>query len=70
MMNCKIGLHCELCDGDCEHYQEMIPAKYGHWTSFLDGDGIMPNRYYRCSCCSSILAKNYPYCPFCGANMR
>ena len=29
----------------------VIIQKHGHWVSYLDGDSIMPERYYQCSVC-------------------
>lgn len=48
---------------------DVAIQKHGAWISFLDGDHIMPERYYRCSCCKSIERRNLPYCPWCGAKM-
>ena len=36
--------------------------------SFLDGDHIMPERYYRCSRCGRVESRRQPYC-HCGAKM-
>lgn len=47
---------------------EARPVKNGHWISFLDGDHIMPERYYKCSCCGRVERKEQPYC-HCGAKM-
>lgn len=53
---------------------EDIPAadvelvRYGTWISFLDGDSIMPERYYRCSRCGRVEGREEPYC-HCGARM-
>lgn len=41
----------------------------GEWISYLDGDSIMPERYYRCSRCGRTADKKEPYC-HCGAKMR
>jgi hypothetical protein len=47
---------------------DVKPVKRGKWISFLDGDHIMPERYYRCSCCGRVESRERPYC-HCGANM-
>ena len=36
--------------------------------SILDGDHIMPERYYRCSRCGRVESRRQPYC-HCGAKM-
>ena len=41
---------------------------HGRWISFLDGDHIMPERYYRCSRCGRVESRRQPYC-HCGAKM-
>lgn len=41
----------------------------GRWISYLDGDSIMPERYYRCSRCGRTADKKEPYC-HCGAKMK
>lgn len=59
-----------------EYYQYMTeaptieaePVRYGRWISFLDGDHIMPERYYRCSECGRIERRKEPYC-HCGVKM-
>lgn len=42
----------------------------GEWTPYLDGEHIMPERYYSCSKCGD---RGYPskrnFCDFCGAPM-
>lgn len=46
------------------------PIKYGRWISYLDGESIMPERYYQCSECGSRgYRKQYNYCAICGAKM-
>lgn len=55
-------------------YVEKIPAsdvaavKHGQWIPFLDGDSIMPERYYRCSKCGRVEEQKELYC-HCGAKM-
>lgn len=46
----------------------VAPVVHGRWISFLDGDHIMPERYYRCSRCGRIESRRQPYC-HCGAKM-
>ena len=42
----------------------------GEWIAYLDGEHIMPERYYSCSKCGD---RGYPskrnFCDFCGAPM-
>lgn len=45
--------------------QPVVP---GHWISFLDGDSIMPERFYKCSRCGRVERRKEPYC-HCGAQM-
>ena len=53
---------------------EKVPAAdvaevvHRRWISFLDGDHIMPERYYRCSRCGRAESRRQPYC-HCGAKM-
>lgn len=47
---------------------DVVPVVHGWWISFLDGDHIMPERYYRCSRCGRIESRRQPYC-HCGAKM-
>lgn len=47
---------------------DVAPVVYGRWISFLDGDHIMPERYYRCSRCGRVESRRQPYC-HCGAKM-
>ena len=42
----------------------------GEWIAYLDGEHIMPERYYSCSKCGGrghLSKKNF--CDFCGAPM-
>lgn len=53
------------------HYMpaaDVAPVVHGRWISFLDGDHIMPERYYRCSRCGRVESRRQPYC-HCGAKM-
>lgn len=48
---------------------DVAEVRHGHWISYLDGDHIMPERYYQCSECGRRgYTKMYPYCN-CGAKM-
>ena len=47
---------------------DVAPVVHGRWVSFLDGDHIMPERYYRCSRCGRVESRRQPYC-HCGAKM-
>lgn len=33
---------------------EAEPVRHGYWISFLDGDSIMPERFFKCSCCGRV----------------
>ena len=76
---------CEKCENknSCYPFPEMrkkcpvykasaadvVEVRHGHWISYLDGDHIMPERYYQCSECGSRgYTRLYPYCN-CGAKM-
>lgn len=66
-MKCKVGLHCELCDSDCEHYQEMIPLKRCY--------AIHRDMKRFCSNCQKDITvvsqwSVLDYCPYCGAKME
>ena len=47
---------------------DAVPVVHGRWISFLNGDHIMPERYYRCSRCGRVESRRQPYC-HCGAKM-
>lgn len=47
---------------------DVVPVVHGKWISFLDGDHIMPERYYRCSRCGRVESRRQPYCHY-GAKM-
>ena len=47
---------------------DVAEVVHGQWISFLDGDHIMPERYYRCSRCGRVESRRQPYCHF-GAKM-
>ena len=62
------------CLRDCKEAIDSIPAAdvapvvHGRWISFLGGDHIMPERYYRCSRCGRVESRRQPY-SHCGAKM-
>lgn len=41
---------------------------HGEWIPYLDGDSIMPERYYQCNHCGRIERRREPYC-HCGRKM-
>lgn len=47
---------------------DVAPVIRAKWISFLDGESIMPERYYRCSKCGRVEKRKEPYC-HCGAKM-
>ena len=47
---------------------DVAEVVHRRWISFLDGDHIMPERYYRCSRCGRVESRRQPYC-HCGAKM-
>lgn len=47
---------------------DVAPVVHGRWISFLGGDHIMPERYYRCSSCGRVESRRQPHC-HCGAKM-
>lgn len=48
--------------------EDVQKVKHGRWIPFLDGESIMPERYYRCSVCGRVERNKEPYC-HCGAKM-
>ena len=63
------------CPYKCDAYEawnrragDVAPVVHGRWISYLDGDHIMPERYYRCSRCGRVESSRQPYC-HCGAKM-
>ena len=49
---------------------DAVEVVHGQWIMYLDGDSIMPDRFYRCSeCCDRGWGRKWPYCPNCGAKM-
>ena len=64
----------DMLDRICRNIKNMPAADvaevvHGRWISFLDGDHIMPERYYRCSRCGRVESRRQPYC-HCGAKME
>lgn len=50
--------------------QTVRPVITAHWIGYLDGEHIMPERYYQCSRCGSRGYKNpSKSCPNCTALM-
>lgn len=47
---------------------DVEPVIHAEWISFLDGESIMPERYYRCLKCGRVERRREPYC-HCGAKM-
>ena len=49
---------------------DVAPVRHGRWETYLDGDRLMPEQYYKCSICGD---RGYRfrgnYCPNCGAKM-
>lgn len=69
------GVRCRVCrTGDAIDIigdapaADVAPVVHARWVSFLDGDHIMPERYYRCSRCGRVESRRQPYC-HCGAKM-
>lgn len=69
------GCWCRACwvddmldEVECFQPADVAPVVHGRWISFLDGDHIMPERYYRCSRCGRVESRRQPYC-HCGAKM-
>ena len=57
-----------ICEVDAQTAANVAPVVHGRWISFLGGDHIMPERYYRCSRCGRVESRRQPYC-HCGAKM-
>ena len=47
---------------------DVVPVVHGKWISFLDGDHIVLQWFYRCSHCGRVESRRHPYC-HCGAKM-
>lgn len=49
---------------------DVAPVVHGKWISYLDGEHLMPERYYECSKCGDRGYKfRGNYCSSCGAKM-
>ena len=57
-----------ICEVDAQTAANVAPVVHGRWISFMGGDHIMPERYYRCSRCGRVESRRQPYC-HCGAKM-
>ena len=64
---CGLG-KCDWMEYLKETAADVAPVVHGRWISFLGGDHIMPERYYRCSRCGRVESRRQPYC-HCGAKM-
>lgn len=50
--------------------KQIQPAVHAYWISYLDGEHIMPERYYRCSHCGAGgFRQKLKICPHCMAQM-
>lgn len=50
--------------------REQVERMQGEWIPYLDGEHIMPDRYYKCSKCSSRgYRRKRNFCPHCGTPM-
>ena len=65
-MKCKIDLHCDLCDNNCEYYQEMVPLKQGKWVL---SSRLANKKIYKCPFCLMVSRLTTPHCPYCGAEL-
>lgn len=68
-----IWKHPESLDwaiGKIKHWETLDAAIVLHakWIPYLDGDHIMPERYYMCSYCGRTERRQEPYCN-CGRRM-
>lgn len=63
---------CSIIEAQAKEIEKLraqaSTVVHGRWISFLDGDRIMPERYYRCSRCGRVESRRQPYC-HCGAKM-
>lgn len=51
--------------------EQVEKAWQGEWIPYLDGEHIMPERYYRCSKCGDRGHRSKRnFCPHCGAKME
>lgn len=50
--------------------EDVAPVKRAKWIPYLDGEHLMPERYYQCSGCGARgFRKQYSACPSCTAIM-
>lgn len=50
--------------------EDVEPVKRAKWIPYLDGENLMPERYYQCSGCGARgFRKQYSACPSCTAIM-
>lgn len=63
---------CSIIEAQAKEIEKLraqvSSVVHGRWISFLDGDHIMPEQYYRCSRCGRVESRRQPYC-HCGAKM-
>lgn len=65
---CGIKVSKEALEDALKEYS-ISTQKHGYWISYLDGEHIIPERYYQCSECGRRgYTKMHPYCN-CGAKM-
>lgn len=51
--------------------EDVAPVKRARWISYLDGEHLMPERYYQCSGCGARgFSRRYSACPVCTAIMK
>lgn len=51
--------------------EDVAPVKRARWISYLDGEHLMPERYYQCSECGARgFSRRYAACPVCTAIMK
>lgn len=51
--------------------EDVVPVKRAKWIPYLDGEHLMPERYYKCSGCGARgFRKQYAACPSCTAIME
>ncbi len=51
--------------------EDVTPVKRARWISYLDGEHLMPERYYQCSGCGARgFRQQYSVCPSCTAIMK
>lgn len=51
--------------------EDVAPVKRARWIPYLDGEHIMPERYYQCSGCGARgFRRQYSACPSCAAIMK